>query len=86
MQCSDLPSMRRDLQRSDLVVEEPSHGEPVQRLITSAADAAVVHVRRHSHTQSFFAPPEQRRGMSFQFSYRVSSTEEREKVKGEEEE
>ena len=86
MQCSDLPSMRRDLQGSDLVVEEPPHSEPVQRLITSAADAAVVHIRRHSHTQSFFAPPEQRRGMSFQFSYRVqastryvlfSSTEER---------
>lgn len=67
MQRSGLPSMRRNLQSADLVVEEPPHSEPVQRLVTSAADAAVVHVRRHSHTQSFFAPPEQRRGMSFQF-------------------
>lgn len=52
--------MRRNLQGSNLVVEESPHSEPVQRLITSTADAAVVHVRGHSHTQSFFASPEQR--------------------------
>ena len=57
--------MRGNLQGSNLVVEESPHGKPVQRLITSAADAAVVHVSGHSHTQSFFASPEQMRGMSF---------------------
>lgn len=60
-----LPSMRRNLQGSNLVVEESPHREPVQRLITSAADVAVVHVRAHRHTQSFFASPEQRRPMNF---------------------
>lgn len=54
-----LPSMRRDLQRSDLVVEEPSHGEPVQRLIASPADAAVVHISGHRHTQPLLAAPEE---------------------------
>lgn len=57
--------MRGNLQGSNLVVEESPHSKPVQRLITSAADAAVVHVSGHSHTQSFFASPEQMRGMSF---------------------
>lgn len=52
--------MRRDLQRSDLVVEEPPHGEPVQRLIASPADAAVVHISRHRHTQPLLAAPEER--------------------------
>lgn len=64
-----------NLQGTNFVVEESSHSEPVQRLITSAADATVVHVRGHSHTQSFFASPEQRRGMSFQlFTNRANSS------------
>lgn len=54
-----LPSMRWDLQRSDLVVEEPSHGEPVQRLIASPADAAVVHISGHCHTQPLLTAPEE---------------------------
>lgn len=51
--------MRRDLQGTNLVVEESPHREPVQRLIASAADAAVVHVRGYCHTQSFLASPEE---------------------------
>lgn len=51
--------MRWNLQRSDLVVEEPSHGEPVQRLIASPADAAVVHISGHCHTQPLLAAPEE---------------------------
>lgn len=54
-----LPSMRWNLQWSDLVVEEPSHGEPVQRLIASPADAAVVHISGHCHTQPLLAAPEE---------------------------
>lgn len=51
--------MRRNLQRSNLVVEESPHGEPVQRLIASPADAAVVHVSGHCHTQPLLAAPEE---------------------------
>lgn len=51
--------MRRNLQRSNLVIEKPPHGEPVQRLIASPADAAVVHVSRHCHTQPLLAAPEE---------------------------
>lgn len=54
-----LPSMRWNLQRSDLVIEEPSHGEPVQCLIASPADAAVVHISRYCHTQPLLAAPEE---------------------------
>lgn len=60
--------MRRNLQGSNLVVEESPHSEPVQRLVTSAAYAAVVHVRRNSHAQSFLASPEDSRAMSFRLS------------------
>lgn len=51
--------MRRNLQRSNLVVEESPHGEPVQRLIASPADAAVVHVSGHCHTQPLLATSEE---------------------------
>lgn len=54
-----LPSVRGDLQRSDLVVEESPHGEPVERLIASPADAAVVHISGHCHTQPLLAAPEE---------------------------
>lgn len=51
--------MRRNLQQSNLVVEKPPHGEPVQRLIASPADAAVVHVSGHCHTQPLLTAPEE---------------------------
>lgn len=51
--------MRRNLQGSNLVIEEPSHGEPVQGLIASPADAAVVHISGHCHTQPLLAAPEE---------------------------
>lgn len=51
--------MRRNLQQSNLVVEEPPHGEPVQRLIASPADAAVIHVSGHCHTQPLLTAPEE---------------------------
>jgi len=51
--------MRGNLQQSNLVVEEPPHGEPVQCLIASPADAAVVHVSGHCHTQPLLTAPEE---------------------------
>ena len=47
--------MGGDVERADLVVEEASHGEPVERLVAAAADAAVVHVRRDGDAQAFLA-------------------------------
>lgn len=54
-----LPTVRRNLQWSNLVIEEPSHGEPVQGLIASPADAAIVHISGHCHTQPLLAAPEE---------------------------
>jgi len=68
-----LPSMRWNLQRSDLVVEEPSHGEPVQRLIASPADAAVVHISGHCHTQPLLAAPEENDNVNFRYRERAMS-------------
>lgn len=50
-----VPSVGGDVKWADFVVEKSPHGEPVERLVTAPADAAVVHVRRHGYAQAFLA-------------------------------
>lgn len=52
--------MWRNAENADFVVEESSHGKPVEGLIATATDAAVIHVRRDSNSQPFFTAPVER--------------------------
>lgn len=53
-----LPFVWGLVQVSDLVIKVAFHRKPVQRLVCTATDVGVVHVRCHHHPYPFMATPD----------------------------
>jgi hypothetical protein len=63
-----LPFVRRLLQVSHLVLQVPTHGEPVQCLVSTTAYTGVVHIGRDHHANAVFAPSETGKTKSYQYT------------------
>jgi hypothetical protein len=65
--------VRGYVEGADFVVEESPHGEPIEGLVPTPADAAVVHVRGHGDAQTLLVPSAISEAHEFSISRRIAS-------------